>query len=253
VYFVGDYVNWHDPELGRALVAVLLHNGVGVHVPPGQTSSGMAMISAGDLEAARIVAERNVRELAELAREGSPIICTEPSSALCLKYEYPMILNHPDVEVIASQVIDAGAYLEELYRAGELKTDFRPLDLDVAYHTPCHLKALQCGTPFANLLSLIPQLRLHRIEKGCSGMAGAFGLTERNFRTSIRIGWGLISQMRDPDLNLGATECSGCKFQMEQGTSTPTVHPLKLLAYAYGLMPEIEKKLQPARRKLVVS
>ena len=32
---------------------------------------------------------------------------------------------------------------------------------------------------------------------------------------------------------------------MEQGTETPTVHPLKLLAYAYGLMPEIEIKLQP--------
>jgi|HubBroStandDraft_6_1064221.scaffolds.fasta_scaffold01363_5 FAD/FMN-containing dehydrogenase/Fe-S oxidoreductase len=253
VYFIGDYVNWHDPELGRAFVAVLTHNGVGVHVPPGQTSSGMAMISAGDLEAARIVAERNVRELAELAREGSPIVCTEPSSALCLKYEYPMILNHPDVDVVASKVVDAGAYLMGLHRAGQLKTDFRPLDLDVAYHTPCHLKALQCGTPLADLLSLIPQLRLHRIEKGCSGMAGAYGLIEENFATSIRIGWGLITQMRDPDLNLGATECSGCKFQMEQGTSTPTVHPLKLLAYAYGLMPEIERKLQPTRRKLVVS
>jgi FAD/FMN-containing dehydrogenase/Fe-S oxidoreductase len=253
VYFVGDYVNWHDPELGRAFVAVLAHNGVAVHVPPGQTSSGMAMISAGDLEAARVVAERNVRELAELAREGSPIVCTEPSSALCLKHEYPMLLNHPDVDVVASQVVDAGAYLASLHRAGRLKTDFRPLDLDVAYHTPCHLKALQCGTPLADLLSLIPQLRLHRIEQGCSGMAGAYGLTERNFATSIRIGWGLITRMRDPELNVGTTECSGCKFQMEQGTSTPTVHPLKLLAYAYGLMPEIEPKLQPARRKLVIS
>jgi FAD/FMN-containing dehydrogenase/Fe-S oxidoreductase len=253
VYFVGDYVNWHDPELGRAFLAVLAHNGVSVHVPPGQTSSGMAMISAGDLEAARFVAERNVRELAELAREGCPIVCTEPSSALCLKYEYPMILNNPDVDVVASQVVDAGVYLLGLHRAGQLKTDFQPLDLDVAYHTPCHLKALQCGTPLADLLSLIPQLRLHRIEKGCSGMAGAFGLTERNFATSIRIGWGLITRMRDPDLNLGSTECSGCKFQMEQGTSTPTVHPLKLLAYAYGLMPEIEQKLEPSRRKLVVS
>ncbi len=253
VYFVGDYANWHDPELGHALVAILKHNGVNVHVPPGQTSSGMAMISAGDLEAARAVAERNVRELAELAREGSPIVCTEPSSALCLKQEYAMILDNPDVEVVASRVVDAGEYLLRLHRAGSLKTDFRPLDLDVAYHTPCHLKALNCGTPLADLLTLIPQLRLHRIEKGCSGMAGAYGLIERNFSNSIRIGWGLITAMRDPDLNLGATECSGCKFQMEQGTSTPTMHPLKLLAYAYGLMPEIELKLQPTRRKLVIS
>ena len=157
------------------------------------------------------------RELAELAREGYPIVCTEPTSALCLKHEYPMILNHPDVEVVASQVVDAGAYLEGC-TGGKLKTDFRPLDLDVAYHTPCHLKALECGTPLADLLSLIPQLRLHRIEKGCSGMAGAYGLTERNFRTSIRIGWGLITRDARSRLDLGVTECSGCKFQMEQGT-----------------------------------
>ncbi|HXY33933.1 MAG TPA: anaerobic glycerol-3-phosphate dehydrogenase subunit C [Planctomycetaceae bacterium] len=253
VYFAGDYVNYHDPQLGQALLAILEHNGIAVYVPPAQTSSGMAMISAGDLEAARIVADQNVRELAELAREGYPILCTEPTAALCLKQEYSMILDHPDVAVLASQVVDAGAYLRDLHNSGKLKTDFRPLDLDVAYHTPCHLKALECGTPLADLLSLIPQLRLHRIEKGCSGMAGAYGLTERNFRTSIRIGWELITAMRNPELDAGATECSGCKFQMEQGTETPTVHPLKLLAYSYGLMPEIESKLQRTKRKLVAS
>jgi Fe-S oxidoreductase len=59
--------------------------------------------------------------------------------------------------------------------------------------------------------------------------------------------------MRSPELDAGVTECSGCKFQMEQGTDTPTVHPLKLLAYAYGLMPEIETKLRRTKRKLVAS
>ena len=40
---------------------------------------------------------------------------------------------------------------------------------------------------------------------------------------------------------------------MEQGTSTPTIHPLKLLAYAYGLMPEIEpnSSLQAETRNLM--
>ena len=70
VYFVSDYANYHDPQLGQALLAVLEHNGISVYVPPAQTSSGMAMICAGDLEAARVVADQNVRELAELAREG---------------------------------------------------------------------------------------------------------------------------------------------------------------------------------------
>jgi Fe-S oxidoreductase len=84
-------------------------------------------------------------------------------------------------------------------------------------------------------------------------MAGAFGLTEKNFPTSIRIGWGLISRMRGDDLTIGTTECSSCKMQMEQGTTTPTLHPIKLLALSYGLMPEIRNKLKPASRKLVVT
>ena len=84
-------------------------------------------------------------------------------------------------------------------------------------------------------------------------MAGAWGLSEENFRDSIRVGWGLISRMRAGDLTAGATECSSCKMQMEQGTSTPTLHPLKLLALSYGLMPELRQRLKPTRRKLFVS
>jgi len=245
VYFLGDYANYYDPELARAFVAILKHNGIPVFVPPEQTSSGMAMLSAGDLNAARKVAEQNVRQLAEPAREGAPILCTEPTSALCLKQEYPMLLDHPDVELVAARVIEAGAWLEQLHHQGRLRTDFGPLDLDVGYHTPCHLKALSGSSPLLRLLSLIPELRLHTIDEGCSGMAGAFGLTKANFQTSIRIGWGLISRMRSSDLDIGATECSSCKMQMEQGTATPTLHPLKLLAISYGLMPELRRKLKP--------
>lgn len=253
VYFVDHFANYHDPELGRAFIEILRHNRIPVFVPPGQVSSGMAMISAGDLEAARELAERNLRELAELARDGCPIVCTEPAAALCLKQEYPMLLDHPDVQTVAGRVIEAGAFLEQLHAQGRLRTDFRPLDLDVGYHTPCHLKALKAGTPFQNLLGLIPQLRVHTIDEGCSGMAGAYGLTRENFKNSIRIGWGLISRMRVGDLAIGTTECSSCKLQMEQGTTTPTLHPLKLLALAYGLMPEIRERLKPSRKKLVVT
>jgi FAD/FMN-containing dehydrogenase/Fe-S oxidoreductase len=253
IYFVDHFANYHDPELAQAFMAVLRHNRIPVHVPPGQLSSGMAMISAGDLEPAREIARENLRELADLAREGCPIVCTEPAAALCLKYEYPMLLDHPDVEVVAAQVIEAGEYLAQLHAQGRLRTDFQPLDYAVGYHTPCHLRALGAGTPLANLLSLIPRLEVRTIEEGCSGMAGAWGLTRQNFRDSIRIGWGLITRMRAGDLAAGVTECSSCRMQMEQGTETPTLHPIKLLALACGLMPEIRRRLKPSRNKLVVT
>ena len=253
VYFVDGYVNHHDPQLGHAFLAILRHNNIPVHVPSEQAASGMAMVSAGDLEAARKLAHHNVRVLSELARDGHRIVCTEPAAALCLREEYPMILDHPDVDLVASRVIEAGEYLRGLQRDNRLKTDFTPLDLAAGYHLPCHVEALSHSAPFVELLSLIPGLTLHRIEQGCSGMAGAFGLTRENFDVSLEIGAGLIRRMQAPDLAVGCTECSSCKLQMEQGSTTPTLHPLKLMALAYGLMPELKHKLKPSGKRLVVT
>jgi Fe-S oxidoreductase len=67
-------------------------------------------------------------------------------------------------------------------------------------------------------------------------MAGTFGLAREHYRASLRAGLGLVSSLRG-DVTAGATECSACRIQMEQGTTKPTVHPIKLLAKAYGLLP----------------
>ena len=40
---------------------------------------------------------------------------------------------------------------------------------------------------------------------------------------------------------------------MEQGTTKPTIHPLKMLALAYGLMPEIEELLTARGEELLVT
>ncbi len=253
VYFVDHFANYHDPELGRAFLAILEHNGIRVHVPEDQTVSGMAMISAGDLDGARKVAEQNIRQLSELAREGVPILCTEPAAALCLKHEYPRLLDHPDVQIVADRVVEATTFLAGLLAKDQLRTDFGPLKLTASYHTPCHLKALHHGSPALKLLEKIPELEVFSIEKGCSGMAGAFGLTRENFDTSLRIGHDLIEHMRTTDVTIGLTECSSCKMQMEQGTTTPTLHPIKLLALSYGLMPELKQRLNRSTKKLVVS
>jgi Fe-S oxidoreductase len=67
-------------------------------------------------------------------------------------------------------------------------------------------------------------------------MAGTFGLSRDHYRASLRVGLDLISAMRGGGIEAGATECSACRIQMEHGTTKPTVHPLKLLAKAYGLL-----------------
>ncbi|HWC88971.1 MAG TPA: anaerobic glycerol-3-phosphate dehydrogenase subunit C [Pirellulales bacterium] len=253
LYFVDTYANFHDPQLGEALVAVLEHNGVAVYVPPGQTQSGMAMLSVGAVERARPVARRNVELLAEAVRQGFTIVTSEPSAALCLKLEYPTLLDDDDARLVAENTVEACTYLWNLHQVGKLQLDMKPVNAALAYHMPCHMKALEVGSPGESLLRLIPALVVQRIERGCSGMAGTFGLKKRNYRNSLRAGWPLISSLRESPVQAGTTECSACKMQIEQGTGKPTVHPIKLLALAYGLMPEVASLLSARPQELFVT
>jgi Fe-S oxidoreductase len=253
LYFVDTYANYHDPQLAEALVAVFEHNGIAVYVHPEQTQSGMAMVSVGAIAQARDVAQHNVELLAEAVRQGYTIVCSEPSAALCLTQEYPNLLDDEDTRLVAQNTIDACAYLWNLHLTGKLKLDMRPLNMVFNYHQPCHLKALAVGTPGEKLIRLIPGLLVHHIERGCSGMAGMYGLKKKNYRNSLRAGWPLISAMRESSAAAGTTECSACKMQMEQGTRKPTVHPLKLLALAYNRLPGDPSILNPPKQELLVT
>jgi FAD/FMN-containing dehydrogenase/Fe-S oxidoreductase len=252
-YFVDVYANHFDPQLGKALLTVMEHNGVAVYVPPDQRQSGMAAISCGAFDHARNIARRNVEIFAEAVRQGYHIVATEPSAALCLAREYPYLVDSEDARLVAQNSSEACSYLWKMHMAGKLQLDLQPINATLGYHTPCRLKSLGVGVPGEWLLRLIPGLTIAHIEEGCSGMAGAYGLKREQYRNSLRIGWHLIRRLRDPNLLAGTTECSTCKIQMEQGTNKPTIHPLKLLALAYGLMPEIAKLLTSSGKELTIT
>ena len=169
LYFVDTYANYCDTELAESLVAVLEHNGISVYVPDNQLYAAMPMIAQGMLEPARKIAEHNVALLAEGVRQGYTIVATEPSAALTLVHEYPMLLEGDhDAQLVAAHTMEACYYLWRWHQQGQLRLDFEPLDYSVGYHAPCHQQALAVGTPAVNLLGLIPDLRIHPIEKAAA-------------------------------------------------------------------------------------
>ena len=253
VYFVDTYANFHDTQLADAFLQVLHHNGISVFVPPKQVASGMIDVSVGAADSARRLATKNVLLLVEAVRQGYTIVTTEPSAALCLRHEYLSLLDDDDARLVAANTEEACSYLWRLHQKGQLELDLKPINFVVGYHQPCHARALDSKRSAENLLGLIPGLKVQVIEKGCSGMAGTYGIKRENYRSSLRAGWDLIAALRDPTLQLGVTECSACKMQMEQGTTKPTAHPLKLLALAYGLMPELSELLTTRGEDLVVT
>ena len=254
VYFVDTYANYCDTQLAKAFLAVLEHNGVDVYIPENQQQAAMPLIARGVIEKARTIAEKNVAILAEAVRQGYQIVATEPSAALALTHEYLHLMpNDHDAELVAENTSEACYYLWHRHQRGKLQLNFSALELTVGYHTPCHTKALSVGNPAANLLELIPGLKVHHIEKGCSGMAGTYGLQKTNYRNSLRAGLPLLTEMREGGFKIGSTECCSCKMQMEQGSSRPTIHPIKLVAMAYGLMPELRELLNSPNEELVVT
>lgn len=235
VYFVDVFANYFDVELAQAFVGILEHHGISVYVPAAQLSSAMPMISQGNVDRARSLAKRNVAVLADAIRQGYHVVATEPSAALCLKQEYPSLLDDADAELVAENTSEACDYFWKMHQSGKLELDLRPISTTVAYHEPCHSRALNTQQAGQKLLSLIPGLTVQSIDKGCSGMAGIYGLRKENYRMSLRIGLNMINAVRSSDIQVGSSECSACRIQMQQGTSKSTQHPLKLLAASYGL------------------
>ncbi len=252
LYVVDQYANWHNPWVGKALVEVMQHQRVEVYVPTWQTVTWMTKISLGDVERVKRLIVPQLRRLADAVRQGYTIVATEPTAALCLQHEYPNLFPSDDAMLVASNTQEAGHYLWEMHNRNELELDFKPLNISVVYHTPCHLRALDIEYSGTKLLELIPGLNVLQADSGCSGMAGVYGLKRENYRNSLRVGWGLISTMQKTPAQIGSTECASCKLQMEQGVDKPTIPPIALLAYAYGRLPEVKAWIQARHDSLVV-
>ncbi|MSR30387.1 MAG: FAD-binding oxidoreductase [Gemmataceae bacterium] len=251
-YFLDPFANYNEPEIAEAVVGVLHHNHVEVLIPPGQTGSGMTPLALGDVETARENLKTNLRVFADLAREGYPILFSEPAAALFFTQDASRLSTDPDVKIIAEKSVEFCSFLWDMHQQGNLRTDFKEMALRAGHHIPCHVKALGQGVHGPNLLGLIPKLELEVIDRSCSGMAGTFGLKKENFELSRKIGRPMLERLGQPDLQLGSTECSWCKMQMEDGTKKRTFHPAQILSHAYGLSNHLEKKMQiPVGRMLL--
>ncbi len=164
VYFPDLYATFIDPQIGEATVLVLQHHGYDVYVPPQLRGSGIEALAHGDVETARDNARRNLRVLADLAREGITIVCSEPSSALMLRQDYIDLLDDLDARLVSQKSVELTAFLGDLKRQGKLRTDFQSLSYSVGHHVPCHIKALGQPAEGPSLLHLIPGMRVAAID-----------------------------------------------------------------------------------------
>jgi FAD/FMN-containing dehydrogenase/Fe-S oxidoreductase len=237
-YFYDLFANYNDPGLALTVERVLNAHGVGV-VLPTQRASGVPEMLYGYADKARETAGFNVDALLPCVKAGAVVVSAEPTATFAFKIHYPDYLSSPDCSLVANATRDLGEFLVRR-RLDHPKTapaagPLRAGSLRIGYHQPCHLKAQQVGSPGLELLREIPGVEVIDLSAGCCGMAGTFGMKAGTYDFAAAVGKPLFDRVAEVAPDLLASECSTCRMQLQQMTEVEAVHPVVLLAEAYGV------------------
>src|SRR5580704_10606638 len=84
------FVEYMEPDVGRAIVEVYEHNGIACTLPTGTRCCGAPWLHSGHVEEFTKVARRNVAALATEVRAGRDVIVAQPTCAYVVKRDYPV-------------------------------------------------------------------------------------------------------------------------------------------------------------------
>ncbi len=147
---------------------------------------------------------------------------------------------------VAENVLDTGDYLALLLAQGRLDTRFAPIAERIAYFPPCHQRTQEKARPYADLLRLIPELSVQVVgEDACCGMGGSVGFKADVHEASLEVGRPLFESLQKLAPDAIVTECLSCRLQFNHALQFPVLHPMEILARAYG---EGESSSRPARQ-----
>lgn len=231
VYYTGCFADYYGPDIGKSFVEVMEKNGFEVIVPDTKCC-GMPQMANSNLKGARKNFEFNTRVLAKAAAPGYDILSTCPSCNMMLRREGLPFFDSEEARFVASRVYDACEYLLRLHGEGKFNMDFGSMPIRVFYHNPCHLR-VQNLTAAVDLMKLIPDLDVVKVNLNCCGMGGSYGMKKQNYDRSKEIAQKIWDEVKAAHVDVVATDCGGCGLQVQAGTGAKIMHPLMVLNQAY--------------------
>ena len=232
------------PDANRATERVLAFNGYRPVDARGQVCCGALHAHAGDLDAARALARRNVDAF---ERSGADHVVTNSAGCGAMMKEYGHLLA------------DDAAYADRAARLAERVRDATQLLVEagpkqgaavperVTYDAPCHLvHAQRITAPPLQVLRSIPGLELVPLADAdrCCGAAGIYSLIEPG--TSHAVLAPKLRNIAATGATLVATGNPGCLMQIGAGLRTSgadarAVHPIELLDLSYARAHDAER------------
>ncbi|HEY4133626.1 MAG TPA: heterodisulfide reductase-related iron-sulfur binding cluster [Alphaproteobacteria bacterium] len=237
------FVNYNNPSIGEAALAVLAKNGCETEVVyPG--CCGMPQLENGDLARVAEGAKRTAAAFMPWIEKGYAVAALTPSCALMLKSEWPLLLpDDADVRRLADAVWDISELVVDIAKKEGLAEGLKPVDGGVTLHFACHSRAQNMGNKAAEMLRLIPEADVSVIER-CSGHGGSWGIREENFPVALKVGRPVARTAVEQHKAYVASECPLAGKHVVQGMKKlagdevkieSSAHPIEIFAKAYGI------------------
>ena len=234
VLFSDTFMNYSEPSIGKAAVALLEACGFEVLLPE-KRCCGRPLISEGMLDRAVENANFNIAALRGYADSGIPIVGCEPSCTSTLTDDYVDLIGTPDAKRVAEATCSFEEFWTRCVDAGDMPLEFSDVPHDILLHGHCHQRALVGTQPTVQMLTLPAAHEVSVIDSSCCGMAGAFGYEKAHYDLSMKIGelrlFGAIREKPAGSFTLCAAGFS-CRHQLAHGTGVQPKHPVEVLAGA---------------------
>jgi Fe-S oxidoreductase len=231
-------VEYQQPQIGHDLVKVYERNGIECTLS-GAGCCGAPWLHSGDLEAFTKVATKNVSTLAAEVRKGTEIVVPQPTCGYVLKKDYLDYVGGPDAELVAAHTYDAAEFLMKIHKgeSTSLDTEFTgDIPETATYHTPCHLRAQNIGFKSRDLMKLTGAKV--KLVQQCSGIDGMWGFKAGHEEISLPIAAKLGEEVNKAGGDVVTGDCHLANTAITEQTGRVPLHPLQLIARAYGIPEE---------------
>jgi Fe-S oxidoreductase len=103
----------------------------------------------------------------------------------------------------------------------------------ITWHAACHYRAQQIGPKSRDLMALTGA-KVELVER-CSAIDGTWGLRAENVEMAHKIAKPLMERVEEAESELVTGDCHLANTAIREATSKVPVHPVQVLARAYGL------------------
>jgi glycerol-3-phosphate dehydrogenase subunit C len=233
-FFYGCFINFYRPDIGRKIIQLLTSFNIDVVLPP-QWCCGLPALGNGNLALARSFAQKNAASLSNYIDAGYEVVYTCTSCGLCLLHDYPGILEIPQGKKIAENSYDLYEYIFKLIDEGHIDPQFREVRRKLAYHIPCHLRALGIGYPATKIMAMIPGLEYEILDDTCCGLNGSYGFKKTNESTAVQLGNRAVSLIRKTGAEAIVADCGSCRMQLGGLSGLTALDPAEIVSESLGI------------------